>query len=153
MTIMKMLLIIGLSLLALQAGAASRVSPSVLKVWKASKDKPGAQEMTVGLVNMDELMDSAGSGCSQFTGMVKVEGLQFSVSGATLESFRFTAKDGSVWSVPTNIGGLANADRATANSFIKVGKTYFAHVQACGSGGYASLISLYDPSIAFSAFK
>jgi len=94
---------------------------------------------------MDNIMDD----CAQVIGIVKPEGVQFSEKGGTLESFRFTDKNGTQWSVPTNIAELSNAARNEANSFIKVGKTYYSHIQVCGSGGFASLIALYDMSISF----
>ena len=67
----------------------------------------------------------------------------------TLETFRFTDKNGTQWSVPTNIGRLSNVDRQRPNSFIRVGKRYFVHAQVCGSGGNASLISMYDAAVNF----
>ena len=78
---------------------------------------------------------------------VTVEGIQFTPSGGTLETFRFTDKNGTQWSVPTNIGRLSNVDRQRPNSFIRVGKRYFVHAQVCGSGGNASLISMYDAAV------
>ena len=80
---------------------------------------------------------------------VTVEGIQFTPSGGTLETFRFTDKNGTQWSVPTNIGRLSNVDRQRPNSFIRVGKRYFVHAQVCGSGGNASLISMYDAAVNF----
>ena len=105
------------------------------------------RQIVGALVNMDEIMDT--SGCNQMIGVIKVEGIQFDQSGGTLESFRFTDKNGTQWSVPTNIGKLSDAERGQANSFIRVGKTYYSHIQACGSGGFASLIALYDMSVSF----
>ncbi len=105
------------------------------------------REIVVALVNMDGIMDD----CEQKVGIIKPEGVQFSRSGNTLESIRFTDENGAQWSVPTNIGELSNAARSEANSFIKVGKTYYSHIQICGSGGFANLISLYDMSISISA--
>lgn len=102
-----------------------------------------------GLVNMTDLMNKPGDGCEQFIGLVKVEGIQFSSSGAVLESFRFTDHYGNQWSVPTNIGELSNAARSQANNFIRVGKAYFVQVQICGSGGFVSLINMYDASVLF----
>jgi hypothetical protein len=96
---------------------------------------------------MDVILDEPGANCQQFTGPIKVEGIQFSPSGAVLESFRFTDAKGSQWAVPTNIGKLGSADRSHANSFIRVGRRYLAHLQVCGSGGFASLVNLYDLSI------
>ncbi|MNN78766.1 hypothetical protein D3C81_1953510 [compost metagenome] len=87
-----------------------------------------------------------GSGCQQFVGSVIVEGVQFSRSGAVLESFRFTNPNGDQWSVPTNIDKLSNAEMAQANSLIRVGKKFFIHVKVCGSGGFTSLVNLYDLS-------
>ncbi|PVX84357.1 hypothetical protein C7402_105198 [Paraburkholderia unamae] len=98
---------------------------------------------------MDSVYQFAGANCEQFIGPITVEGVQFTSSGGTLESFRFTDKSGNQWSVPTNIGQLSNIDRQRANSLIRVGRKYFIHAQVCGSGGIASLISLYDTSITF----
>jgi hypothetical protein len=102
-----------------------------------------------GLVNMTDLMNKPGDGCEQFIGLVKVEGIQFSSSGGSLESFRFTDHYGNQWSVPTNIGELSNAARSQANNFIRVGKAYYVQVQVCGSGGFASLVNMYDASVLF----
>ncbi|WP_186101396.1 hypothetical protein [Burkholderia gladioli] len=98
---------------------------------------------------MDTVYGGAGSNCSQFIGLIKVDGIQFSSSGGTLEAFRFTDKNNNVWAVPTNIGKLSNVNRQAANSLIREGRRYFVHVQACGSGGVSSLISLYDAATAF----
>ena len=119
----------------------------ILKYEKAA-GKTEVRAAAAGLVNMDEILDGSG-GCGQAFGPAKIEGIQFSQSGVTLESFRFTDKRGEQWSVPTNIGKLSNAERREANSFIKTGKTYYLHMQVCGNGGYPSLINLYDLSITF----
>lgn len=100
---------------------------------------------TIALINMDDVFDAPLDNCSQVIGAIKVEGVQFSPSGITVESFSFT-KGGSRMAVPTNIGGstmLSNVDKGHASEFIKVGKRYLAHIQVCGSGGFPSLISLY----------
>ncbi|CAI8954625.1 MULTISPECIES: hypothetical protein [Burkholderia] len=123
----------------------------LVTTWQA-KDltgKSAAAERLVALEEMDEVYDRPGDNCTQFIGPVTVEGVQFTSSGGTLETFRFTDKNGSQWSVPTNIGRLSNVDRQRANSFIRVGKRYFAHVQVCGSGGIASLVSMYDAAVNF----
>jgi hypothetical protein len=122
--------------------------PQVIHVFIRASNNDNPREVTAALVNMDSI-SGAGDGCDQVIGSVKVEGVQFSASGITLESFRFTDKQGSQWSVPTNIGMLSNASRQDANSFIRVGHTYFAHIQNCGSGGFSSLISIYDVSLGF----
>lgn len=82
---------------------------------------------------MDDVHDRPGDNCTQFTGPVTVEGIQFTPSGGTLETFRFTDKNGTQWSVPTNIGRLSNVDRQHANSFIRVGKRYFVHAHGSRS--------------------
>jgi hypothetical protein len=130
---------------------ASDNDAKVIRIYKTTttNGKPQTKDFVAALVNMDEIMDTPGDNCSQMIGAVKIEGVQFSASGVTLESFRFTSKAGNQYSVPTNIGKLSNADRGAANGFIKVGKTYLAHVHFCGSGGFPSLISLYDIGIAF----
>jgi hypothetical protein len=97
-------------------------------------------------VNMDEISDD---GCQQLIGQIKVEGIQFDKSGRILESFRFTDKNEHQWSVPTNIENLLEIATGPANDFIRVGKVYFVDVQVCGSGGYPSLISMYDASVSF----
>ncbi|HDR9355975.1 TPA: hypothetical protein QDB44_001831 [Burkholderia vietnamiensis] len=135
------------------AAYAQEAPPKVVRIYKSDKTgKTPSRQIFAGLVNMGQIYDEPGSNCEQFLGLVKVEGIQFSSSGGTLESFRFSDNKGAVWSVPTNIGALSNVDRQEANSFIKVGKTYYAHIQACGSGGFANLISLYDARISFGAF-
>lgn len=123
----------------------------LVTTWQA-KDLTGnsaAAERLVALEEMDDVHDRPGDNCTQFTGPVTVEGIQFTPSGGTLETFRFTDKNGTQWSVPTNIGRLSNVDRQHANSFIRVGKRYFVHAQVCGSGGNASLVSMYDAAVNF----
>lgn len=102
-----------------------------------------------GLVNMTDILNKPGDGCEQFIGVVKVEGIQFSSSGGSVESFRFTDHFGNQWSVPTNISDLSNAARSQANNFIRVGKPYYVQVQVCGSGGFASLVNMYDATVKF----
>lgn len=102
-----------------------------------------------GLVNMTDLANKPGDGCEQFIGLVKVEGIQFSSSGRSIESFRFTDHFGNQWSVPTSISDLSNSARSEANNFIRVGRPYFIHVQICGSGGYADLVNMYDATMKF----
>ncbi|MCY0854323.1 hypothetical protein [Cupriavidus sp. D39] len=116
------------------------------KVIYAYKPVPNKLPAAVvsGLVNMEDIMDEPGSGCEQRVGTVKVEGVQFSSSGATLESFRFTDKKGNQWAVPTNIGNLPGSARGQANNFIRVGKSYYIHLHICGSGRFASLINMYS---------
>lgn len=133
------------------AHAQHSAEPTLIQIHK---HLPGNKSKTYvgGLVQMDEIQNDSGSMCGQFVGIVKVEGVQFSQSGATLDSFRFSDSKGNQWSIPTNIGSLPNVDKGAANSFIRVGRSYFAHIQVCGSGGYPSLISLYDPKISMGAF-
>jgi len=134
------------------AHAQHNAEPTLIQVYKnLSHNK--SRTYVGGLVQMDEIQNDPGSMCTQMIGMIKVEGVQFSASGATLEIFRFTDNKGNQWSVPTNIGSLPNVDKGTANNFIRVGRSYFAHIQVCGSGGYASLINLYDPKISMGAFE
>lgn len=131
---------------------AAELQAKLIQLYQTKDGKDGKPKITTvaaGLVNMDQVMDEPGANCGQFVGPISVEGVQFSQSGATLESFRFTAADGAQWSVPTNIGKLSNAERSIANSFIRVGKKYFVHVQSCGSGGFASLINMYDLTVRF----
>jgi len=125
--------------------------PRVLHVFQSVliDGKPQVKETIAALVNMESIMDAPHDGCDEIIGSIKVEGVQFSHSGATLESFRFTDRSGAQWSVPTNINVLPIASRQDANSFIRVGHAYFAHIQVCGSGGFASLISMYDTSMGF----
>jgi hypothetical protein len=101
---------------------------------------------------MSKITNSPGDNCNQIFGTIKVEGVQFNPSGNTLESFRFTDKNGTQWSVPTGIENLSTIERQKANNFIRVGKFYYVHVQICGSGGFASLISMYDLNIKFGVF-
>lgn len=103
------------------------------------------------IVNMDQLDDT--SGCQDFIGAIKVGGVQFSASGATVDLLWFIDRRGARWSVPTNIGkaGFSNRERDYANNLIKVDGTYWAHILVCGTGGFASLVSLYDMSLPFGA--
>lgn len=125
------------------AAVAAEPEAKVIYTYKSVGNKL-PQAIVSGLVGMDELFDKPGDNCQQFLGTATVEGIQFSSSGATLESFRFTDKSGNQWSVPTNIGKLSGAARGIANNFIRVGRQYYLHVQVCGSGGFASLISMYS---------
>lgn len=142
---------VSITLAVPQLASAGSSEPSLVRLYKTAtvSGKPQTKVTVVALVNMEEIMTAPGDNCSQMTGTIKVEGIQFSQSGATLESFHFTNKEGIRYSVPTNISKLANADKGAANGLIKVGKTYFAHVQFCGSGCFASLINLYDSSATF----
>lgn len=127
----------------------------LVTTWQA-KDltgKSAAVERLAALEEMDEVYDRPGDNCTQFIGPVTVEGIQFTPSGGTLETFRFTDKNGTQWSVPTNIGRLSNVDRQRANSLIRVGKRYLVHVQVCGSGGIASLVSMYDTTVNFGPIR
>jgi hypothetical protein len=76
-------------------------------------------------------------------------------------SFNFFDCNGHKWSVPTGIGELganilahksAMMVRREASQFIRVGKMYYAHVNVCGSGGFPSLISIYDPAVFFGQY-
>ncbi|WP_157139117.1 hypothetical protein [Cupriavidus metallidurans] len=125
------------------AALAAEPDPRVVYTYKSVGNKP-SEAVVSGLVNMDEIFDKSGDNCQQFVGTATVEGVQFSSSGATLESFRFTDKRGNQWSVPTNIGKLPGAARGAANNFIRVGRPYFLQVQICGSGGFPSLINAYS---------
>ncbi|HCW16867.1 hypothetical protein [Achromobacter sp.] len=132
--------------MAISSPAASAdLKPTLTYDYETVENAP-PRAIVSGLVNMDEIFD----GCGQRVGRIKVGGIQFSPSGNTLESFWFVDKNGAQWSVPTNISALAStADQAKARSFIKVGQSYWAHVQLCGTGAFASLISLYDMRIEF----
>lgn len=44
---------------------------------------------------------------------------------------------------------MVSSQAIRASDFIKVGKLYFLHIQVCGSGGFASLISMYDMNVKF----
>ena len=93
--------------------------------------------------NITELVGPQ-SGCDLHRGVIKVDGLQFSKSGATLESFRFVDSTGTQWSIPTNIENFSNAEKRVANSFIRVGRAYFVIFAVCGSGGFPSLVEIVD---------
>jgi hypothetical protein len=139
---------------ALFSGAALAVElkPKVIEITKIQANNKFKTNV-VALVNMDEVMDKSGDNCSQMVGTIKIEGIQFSKSGKTLEQFRFKDNKGNIFSVPTNIGELPKSQTDIANNFIKEGKSYLAHIQFCGSGGYGSLINLYDVKSSFGAFE
>ncbi len=125
---------------------ADEIKAKVIYVFKGDSvgNKYRSHTIVAG-VNMGGISDD----CEQMIGKIKVEGVQFSESGATLESFRFIDKNGAQRSVPTGFNNLSKPDRERANSFIKVGKTYFAHIEFCGSGSYADLVNMYDINIDF----
>ena len=127
------------------SSAALAAKPRVLHEYVDSR------AVTSAIVNMDSLDDM--TGCQNFVGAIKVGGVQFSASGATVDLFWFVDRRGARWSVPTNIGkaDFSNRERDDANNLIKVGGTYWAHIFSCGTGGFASLVSLYDMSLPFGA--
>lgn len=122
--------------------------PHVVRVygWKKIDGKLQATERIAGLYGMGGIYDRPGDNCGQRAGIIKVGGVQH-FSGGRLDSFWFTAKDGHRWSVNANILNLPNAERDAASDFIVPGKSYYAHLQVCGSGGSTSLISLYDLNV------
>lgn len=134
--------------MALVASTSSVYAGDVIYRYRVLPNRP-PEAIVSGLVNMTDLMNKPGDGCEQFIGLVKIEGIQFSSSGGSIESFRFTDHFGNQWSVPTNISGLSNVARAQANNFIRVGRPYYVQVQICGSGGFASLVNMYDATVKF----
>jgi hypothetical protein len=138
-------------LIPLQIARAEEARPSLIHVYQTTMKNGKAETHSVdaGLVNMDDMMLESGSGCQHFVGVVKIDGLQFSQSGTTLQSFRFINSKGDQWSIPTNIEKLSNAERSRANNLIRVGKQYLIDVNVCGSGGFPSLVNLYDLSVQF----
>ncbi len=114
------------------------LKPTVITVHKS--DQNTSNSYVVGLVNMDNIM----SDCNQMVGTIKIENYQFSESGLTLQQFSFRDNKNNLFSVPTNIAELSKFDVEKANSIFKIGDKYLAHVQFCGSGGYGSLINIYD---------
>jgi hypothetical protein len=145
--IMKNLLVVFIILCATINSLAETLQPNVITIYKNTANNKG-REYVAGLVYMDQL----NTGCDDMVGSIKIEGLQFSESGVTLEQIRFNDNKGNVFSVPTNIGKLPKAKIGQANNFLRVGKTYFAHMQFCGSGGFGSLINIYDMKSTFGAF-
>jgi len=119
-------------------GATPKTEPSILLQGIGTGKK--FKNLMFGLHALEEPMED----CSLLRGTAKIEGIQFSSSGATLESFRFTDTAGNQWSIPTNIGNLSNGAKRDANNFVRVGHSYFMVFQVCGSGGYPSLIEIYD---------
>ena len=128
---------------------ASACSPKPQLLYRYIGMKP----VPTALVNMNPIENAPTDNCEDFFGVIKIAGIQFSRSGAVLRSFYFTDAKGSQWSVPTNIGALSDAARGEANSFVRVGQRYYAHIEACGSGGFASLISIYALNSKFGAFQ
>lgn len=101
--------------------------------------------VAIGYTSARSPFTKSGSGCAQFAGRIKVEGLQFSDSGATLKSFWFVDGKDNNWSVPTEFESLPNnLLRSNASSFIKKDKPYFIRLEACGSGGFVTLIDIYN---------
>ncbi|UVW54671.1 hypothetical protein NYO12_10100 [Klebsiella variicola] len=101
----------------------------------------------VGIITVNPAFTDGIGACTQLSGTVKVEGLQFSDSGKTLKSFYFEDSKGNNWSVPTGFERLNfnNIDEEKANNFIKKGRSYFVRLQACGSGGFVDLLDIYAP--------
>ncbi len=128
---------------------ASACSPNPQLLYRYIGMKP----VPTALVNMNPIENAPTDNCEDFFGVIKIAGIQFSRSGAVLRSFYFIDAKGTQWSVPTNIGALSDAARGQANSFVRVGQRYYAHIEACGSGGFASLISLYSLNSRFGAFS
>jgi hypothetical protein len=136
-------------LIAASAGASDFAIDTIPGKPRLIEEDTGMKTHTSALIAMHDVY-LANGGCAQRVGKIRVEGLQFSKSGATLESFWFIDKNGSQWSTPTNIAELSdNVTRSKAGSFIKVGKEYWVHIQVCGSGGYSDLISMYEADVPF----
>ncbi|CAN7775635.1 hypothetical protein LJR296_007661 [Cupriavidus necator] len=101
-------LAIALTSVAPMTTSAAEPEPKILYTHKPVPGKT-PQAVASALINMDEIFDRPDDNCEQRLGNITVEGIRFSQSGATLESFRFTDKKGNQWSVPTNIGKLPGA--------------------------------------------
>ncbi|GGD61288.1 hypothetical protein [Caballeronia grimmiae] len=144
---MKIKVLMLAAMLAAVQMTANAVQPSMQLVYRyiTVPGKPTA-EITAGLINPDQ---TTSEGCERRFGQVRVEGVQFSQSGTTLESFRFTDSRGNQWSIPTGLAGMSNAGRSAASNFIRVGRSYFIDIEVCGSGGYPSLISMFDANVRF----
>lgn len=97
----------------------------------------------VAIVTLKPALTAPMAACRQFAGLITVQGLSFSKSGKTLESFYFVDSKDNNWSVPTDFSELSKSDNEIASNFIKVGKEYFVRLQACGSGGFVDLIDIY----------
>ena len=123
------------------------LKPTVITVHKFGQNT--SNSYVVGLVNMDNIMGE----CSQMVGTIKIENYQFSESGKTLQQFSFRDNKNNLFSVPTNIAELSKFDVEKANSIFKIGEKYLAHIQFCGSGGYGSLINIYDINSTFGVFE
>ncbi len=130
---------------------AQVIQPAVITAYKTTTNGKSRSYVS-GIINLDQTFTEPGSGCEQWIGTVKVSGVQFSSSGTTIEQFRFKDKRDNLISVPTNFKNLSNAERGVANSFIREGQTYFAHIQICGSGGFASLVNIYNLNSTVGAF-
>ncbi|NCB57542.1 MAG: hypothetical protein EOM46_08550 [Gammaproteobacteria bacterium] len=102
---------------------------------------------TVGIVTLKPAFTAPMAACKQFAGWVTVDGLTFSKSGKTLESFYFVDSNDNNWSVPTGFDELSKNDNEKASDFIKKGKEYFVRLQACGSGGFVDLLDIYGKEI------
>lgn len=137
----RLMSIATLSLCMAMSSQVTLAADSNGKLITSYKD---SKTIDVGLADMDHVLNAPSDGCTQITGRVTVKGVQFSESGRTLQSFWFIDKDGTRWVVPTNIDKMRpSVDAIRASDFIRVGKKYFLHIQVCGSGGFASLISMY----------
>lgn len=123
------------------------LKPTVITVHKFGQNT--SNSYVVGLVNMDNIM----SDCNQMVGTIKIENYQFSESGLTLQQFSFRDNKNNLFSVPTNIAELSKFDVEKANSIFKIGEKYLAHIQFCGSGGYGSLVNIYDINSTFGVFE
>lgn len=143
-SIICLFLLISTSIMA-QAQAQAPGKGRLVCIWKSTivNEKHNEHEIIAALVNMDTIEDE---GCEQRISSIKIEGVQFGTSGSSIvDSFHFTDKNSIQWSIPTNINeNLSKTDKGWASSFIKPNRTYLVHYQVCGSGGFASLISIYD---------
>lgn len=130
---------------ALLSSAAGAAEPALIREYV------GQQAVPAALVNMDTIESSGG--CQNFSGAIRVDGLQMSASGGTVDLFWFVDRNGARWTVPTHIGAakFGSADHKDANNLIRVGGDYWVHIQACGTGAVATLISLYDMRMPFGA--
>ena len=144
---MKLIIILFIFFVNILSYAKSAKDSTEPMVLYQGKTIAGAyKKYAVGLHAINQPFTDSLDNCETRSSISKIEGVQFSSSGKTLELFRFTDKNNHQWAIPTSIEKLNKFDREAANSLIRVGKTYFIIFQLCGSGGFPDLIELFDLS-------
>ncbi len=130
------------------AAAPGRPAGFEAKLIEMTLDK---ELRTVGVTNLEPAHRDCMNGIEQ----IVIGGLQYQRGGNSIESFWYADKKlDAQFSVTVNLDAFETLrDARVASAFFQVGKSYFAHIQTCGNGGYNSLISAYRTDLIPDASK